>query len=424
MRWNRSYTLITIASLALLVVAVIQVLWIVQSAKVKEQIFNEKAGMVLSQTAQTLSEDTLLYKSLNGHPTPKQNQYIDSTIKYYMNFYNFHVDYTFQVKNFEEPPVSPAITEIGKSFTLFGAPVPAKYQQCLPPPDAVPEFSNWPSNKVELNLAIPDKQQFIRDELSTTFIASISLILIVLVLCWRTVISLLKEKEIFENTTDFLNNMTHEFKTPLTNIALAGRMITKEIVIKQEEKLRQYSGIILDENEKLRLQVEQVLSMTALERGEIPLHKSEIDMFEVIRDAVSAMQLQLDELGAKLELDFRIGNESIWGDRVHLYNVCRNLIDNALKYSVQKPELAIKSRSEGAWLYISFEDKGLGIDKKYQKKIFEKFFRVPTGNVHDVKGTGLGLAYIKRIVELHDGEIQLKSEPGLGSTFTIKLPNV
>jgi two-component system, OmpR family, phosphate regulon sensor histidine kinase PhoR len=212
--------------------------------------------------------------------------------------------------------------------------------------------------------------------------------------------------------------MTHEFKTPLTNIALAGKML-----IKDSEKVKHYSGIILEENEKLRLQVEQVLSMTALERGEIPVHKTELDFHRLIRDAFKSMSIQVENAEGKVHLELFAPQFVVMGDKTHLTNALCNLIDNAIKYSKGNPDISVRTENQDQNLKIEFKDQGIGIDKEYQKKVFEKFFRIPKGNLHDVKGFGLGLAYIKKIIELHGGTIELQSEQGKGTKFIILLPH-
>jgi two-component system phosphate regulon sensor histidine kinase PhoR len=274
-----------------------------------------------------------------------------------------------------------------------------------------------------LKLIFPEKKQYIIAEMGIPFIISVFLIIVVLILFWRTVLSLMKEKKIAEHTTDFLNNMTHEFKTPLTNIALAGKMIQKDSGINEGDKLKHYSGIILEENEKLRLQVEQVLSITALERGEIPLHKTELDFHALINESLKCISLQIENRHGSVNLNLDAISFVIMGDRTHLTNALCNLIDNAIKYSKEKPELSIQTLNNNHHLIVLISDNGIGIEKEYQKKVFDKFFRVPTGDVHDVKGFGLGLAYVKKIINLHGGTIELRSENEKGTAFTITLPN-
>jgi two-component system, OmpR family, phosphate regulon sensor histidine kinase PhoR len=276
---------------------------------------------------------------------------------------------------------------------------------------------------LELKLIFPEKKQFIIAEMGPMFITSVILIFIVLVMFWRTVLSLMKEKKISEHTTEFLNNMTHEFKTPLTNIALAGKMLLKETNIRQEEKIKHYTGIMLEENEKLSQQVEQVLNMTAFERGEVPLRKTELNFHDLIHDALKHISIQIENKKGKLQLNLKAERFLVMGDKTHLTNTLCNLIDNAIKYSPESPELTVETSNSGSSLIIVVSDKGSGIDKAYHKKVFDKFFRVPSGDIHDVKGFGIGLAYVKKIVELHGGTVALQSDPGKGAAFIITLPN-
>jgi len=417
MKLNRTGLFIAISSTALLIVLIIQVSWIIQTAKIKEDFFNEKANMVLARTTEAIRSDKeactkiracgeVAGDSAPAAPLGKDEvRKIDSLFRYYMRLYNFHIDYSFVVAK----PKLTTVNERGIANYIYNKPL-----------------EDTPGNGVELKLIFPEKRQFIMAEMSATFVASVILILIVLVMFWRTVLSLLREKKISEHTTDFLNNMTHEFKTPLTNIALAGRMIMKDAEAGQEEKTRHYSAIILEENEKLRLQVEQVLNMTALERGEIPLQMQALNFHELIADALKCMNIQIENKKGIVNLHCEAVNFTVWGDKTHLTNALCNLIDNAIKYSEGKPELTIRTVNGDHNLIITVSDNGIGIQKEYRQKVFDKYFRVPTGNVHDVKGFGLGLAYIKMIIGLHRGAIVLdgdKSE-NPGTSFKITLPYV
>lgn len=404
MKQVQTYIFIAISSIALVIVLIIQLNWIFQTAKIKEELFNEKANMVLSRTAEALGSDTETCRNIENSIGNSEIQKIDSLFTHYMKFYNFHIDYSFKV-------IKPSLftPRIKSTFTTN------VYNK------RIEEVVS--KNGLELVLIFPEKKQFILAEMGTMFVTSVVLILVVLVMFWRTILSLMKEKRISEQTTDFLNNMTHEFKTPLTNIALAGKMILKDANIRQEDKIKHYSGIILEENEKLRFQVEQVLGMTALERGEIPLRKTALDFHQLIHDCLKCISIQIENKQGHLKLDLEAERFVVMGDKAHFTNALCNLIDNAIKYSGEKPELSIRTSNAGQYLVVVIADKGMGIEKEYQKKVFDKFFRVPTGDVHDVKGFGLGLAYTKKIVELH-GTIELQSEKGKGTTFTITLPNV
>jgi len=415
MKQSRTKIFIVISSISLIILLVIQVNWILHTAKIKEDLFNEKANMVLSKTTEAIRSDEQACKEI-GACAVENNEgvaaklgkneihKIDSLFKYYMKFYNFYIDYTFEVVK----PKVKSNNETSFSNNIFNKPL----QNLVG------------NNGVELKLIFPEKKQFIIAEMGTLFITSVILILVVFVLFWRTILSLLKEKKIWEHTTDFLNNMTHEFKTPLTNIALASKMLLKDSTNKQPDKIKHYSEIILEENEKLNLQIEQVLSMTALERGEIPLQKMELDFHQLINDTLKCIGIQIENQQGNIKLNLLAEIFVISGDKTHLTNALCNLIDNAIKYANEKPDITIHTYNRGKFLVIEVSDNGIGIEKEYQKKVFDKFFRIPTGDIHNVKGFGLGLAYVKKIVEIHQGIIEIKSEPNKGTIFTISLPNV
>jgi two-component system phosphate regulon sensor histidine kinase PhoR len=415
MQLNRTYLYIILSSAALVIVLIIQVNWLLQTARIKEEMFNEKANMVLSRTTEALGADKETCGKIEASLEPgsegaavqlgqEEKHKIDSLFNHYMRFYNFHIDYSFVVA---KPDHFNVATGGGlKNFI---------YNKRL--------NENVVNNGIELKLIFPEKKQYIIAEMGTLFITSVVLILVVLVLFWRTILSLLKKKKVLEQTTDFLNNMTHQFNTPLTNIGLAGRMILKDTNIKQEEKIKHYSGIILEENEKLKQQVEQVLGMTALEKGEIPLQKTELDFHKLIRDSLNCMSMQLENKEGKIDLRPDAKKFMVRGDSTHLTNALCNLVDNAIKYSGKGAEISVHTNNIERSLVVSVSEKGPGIEKEYQEKVFEKYFRVPAGDVHNVKGFGLGLAYTKKIIELHGGKIELQSETGMGTTFTITLPN-
>lgn len=416
MKKNRSYLIIGVSSLALLVVLLIQVNWIFQTAKIKEEIFNEKANIVLSRTADAICSDKETCMRIDAcierdstnritaNLETNEIQKIDSLFNHFMDYYNFHVDYTFVLVKEDHPKAKSNKAFMSNAF----------YR----PMDELTTMTG-----MQLKLVLPDKKQYIMAEMGPMFITSVVLILIVIVMFWRTILSLINEKKIAEHTTEFLNNMTHEFKTPLTNIALAGKMLMKDTQLLQSEKSKQYSSIILAENEKLRLQVEHVLSLTALERGEMPLQKSDVDIHQLMHGVLNCMSIQIEEKNGTVNLQLEATNYSIMGDKTHLTNALCNLVDNSIKYIDGNLKLDIKTYNINHQLYIEFSDNGLGIEKEFQKSVFDKYYRVPTGDVHNVKGFGLGLSYVKKIIELHKGKIELHSEKGKGTTFVIILPN-
>lgn len=416
MKINRTYIFIGFSSLALLVLLAIQINWLFQTAKVKEELFNEKATLVLARTTQELSADKETCMSMGSCCMEEGAQEcalklsktdinkIDSLLKHFMLFYNFHMDYSFEV--------------IQKTLPV-GYAAETRWESNVFKKRLEEEVNK---NGLELKLIFPEKKKFVLEEMGVSFITSILLILIVFALFIRTIYFLIKEKKLSEHTTEFINNMTHEFKTPLTNIGLASKMLIKEQQLPNLEKTKHYTEIILSENEKLKQQVEQILSITALERGDIPVSLTEVDVHSLVHNALKCMSVQVENRGGEIQQQLKANEFVIYGDKAHLTNVFCNLIDNALKYSKQIPLIKISTENANNALLLSFTDNGPGIEKKYLKQIFKKFFRVPTGNVHDVKGFGLGLAYVKKIIELHHGHIDATSELNKGTTFTITLP--
>ncbi len=231
-----------------------------------------------------------------------------------------------------------------------------------------------------------------------------------------------KQKRLSELKNDFVNNMTHELKTPISTISLASQMLNDRSIPEEQKNLAQISRIIQAESKQLGFQVERVLQMAIFDHGQLKLKLEEVDVHDVIETVAQNFLLQVDKREGRLEFLPEAEDAVIDGDLMHLTNVVSNLIENAMKYTRRTPEIQIATRNENGFLIISVADNGIGINKEDQKRIFDKFFRVPTGNVHNVKGFGLGLSYVKLIVEQHHGFIRLKSEPNKGSQFDIHLP--
>ena len=221
---------------------------------------------------------------------------------------------------------------------------------------------------------------------------------------------------------DFINNMTHEFKTPIATISLASDSITNPSVISNPDKVKRFADIIRQENKRMHGQVEKVLQMALVERGSIKLNFSDVNIHQVIEQAVSNMSLQVERKEGSVTAQLDAEKYYVEGDLNHISNVINNLLDNANKYSPEKPEITVSTRNISNGIEITVSDKGIGMSKEAKKRIFEKFYRVHTGNLHDVKGFGLGLAYVKAMVTAHKGSIDVKSELGKGSSFILLFP--
>lgn len=231
-----------------------------------------------------------------------------------------------------------------------------------------------------------------------------------------------KQKRLSEMKNDFVNNMTHELKTPISTISLASQMLNDRSIPQEQKNLAQISRIIQAESKQLGYQVERVLQMAIFDHGQLKLKNEEVDIHDLIENVAQNFLLQMDKRGGKLEFLPEAEQVEVKGDPMHLTNVISNLLENAIKYTGSTPEITISTSNEEGMLIVAVADNGIGISKENQKRIFDKFYRVPTGNVHNVKGFGLGLSYVKLIVEQHGGKISLKSEPSKGSIFYIHLP--
>jgi len=225
-----------------------------------------------------------------------------------------------------------------------------------------------------------------------------------------------------EIKNDFINNMTHEFKTPLATISLAVDAVNNPMILKDETKVKHYTHIIKEENKRMNAQVEKVLQMALLDKNEISLSTDDIDIHEIIYRAIENISLQVEEKGGKIDMELAAERYEMTGDEVHLSNVISNLLDNANKYSPENPQIKVTTESDDKGIYITIADNGIGMNSEDIKMIFEKFYRVPTGNVHNIKGFGLGLTYVKAIIDAHHATIDVKSQLKKGSQFKLFLP--
>ncbi len=249
-----------------------------------------------------------------------------------------------------------------------------------------------------------------------------TIIVVVMFFFAFAIIVILRQKRLSEIKNDFINNMTHELKTPISTIGLSSELLLRGDFTEDPDKLKRYAEIIYKENKRLEGQVERVLNVAKLDKHEITLKKDLCDIHELLVDAKESFDLNQTELGGNINMELNAEKCRIHVDQVHITNVIYNLIDNAVKYCEVTPEISIHTKNDNNWFYISVTDNGIGIKREDYKFIFDKFYRVPTGNVHNIKGFGLGLFYVKLIVEQHGGKVSLKSSVGKGSSFTIQLP--
>jgi two-component system phosphate regulon sensor histidine kinase PhoR len=273
-----------------------------------------------------------------------------------------------------------------------------------------------------ISVYFPNEKQHFRKSMGLIGGSSLLITLLILMLFSLALFIIFKQKRLSEMKNDFVNNMTHELKTPISTISLASQMLSDRSIPDEQKNLKQISRIIQAESKQLGFQVERVLQMAIFDHGQLKLKVQEVDMHDLIETVAQNFLLQIEKREGKLEFLPEADQAVVSGDSMHLTNVISNLIENAMKYTRRTPEITLTTSNENGHLVVSVSDNGIGISKEDQKRIFDKFYRVPTGNVHNVKGFGLGLSYVKLIVEHHGGTIKIKSEPDKGSRFDIHLP--
>lgn len=438
---KRVFTIITILiSLSLVGIIVIQVSWIknmvllkqeqvkrtVQDVtqKVADELSLHKGSYAAGGNRNLLSEEYIpdFSKPLSG--TTKNNydieaikkKFIEAFTKYNLKDIRFELGIMSWDKNeFEKatPNFLAAIEDTVKNYSTNAA---------------LEALSGTPGENLSIKevlfVVIPGIKKLAYQSLRWRIATSLAFTVIILAAFYLTVRTMLRQKKLAKIKNDFINNMTHEFKTPIATISLAVDAMRNEKVIDDRQKLSYFSAIIKEENQRMNRQVETILKASQLEKQEVELALKPVHVHEIIRDVVDNFNLQLEDRKGKVELALSAANDVIEADEVHFSNLVNNLVDNALKYSKENvpPVVKVSTQSNGKKFSFKVEDNGIGMTRDTLKKIFERFYRAHTGNIHNVKGFGLGLSYVKTMVEAHDGDIKAESTLGKGSSFTIDFP--
>ena len=334
---------------------------------------------------------------------------LDQDLKAEMMNNGINIPYHFTVSTQDGREVyrCPDYTDEGEEFT---------YSQVL--------FRNDPQSKMGVvKIHFPDMNAYIFSSVRF-MIPSVAFTIVLLVTFIFTIVVIFRQKRYTEIKNDFINNMTHELKTPIASISLAAQMLNDESVPKTPTMMKHLGTVIHDESKRLRFLVEKVLQMSMFDRKKAVFKKKTLDLNEMVENIANSFSLRVEHTGGKIYTEIEAVDSTIYVDEVHFQNAINNLFDNAVKYRKpdQPVDIYIRTWNDNEHLYLSIRDTGLGIKKENIRKVFDKFYRVHTGNVHDVKGFGLGLAYVKKIIILHSGEISIDSEYGKGTKFTIKLP--
>ncbi|MGB3466773.1 MAG: HAMP domain-containing sensor histidine kinase, partial [Cyclobacteriaceae bacterium] len=360
---------------------------------IKDLLFSEKS---LQQRLQPELLDSLLYEELN-------NKGIDISYRYaVLDDSNENIYFTGSTIASKDDGDTVGLQSSDMRVSLF-------------PNDIIGETAF-------LSISFPDKNSFLFKKIWTTLASSLILVLIIVFCFGYSIRTIIRQKKLSEIKNDFINNMTHEFKTPIATVSLACEALQDKEIREKELFRERYIKIIQEENDRLGLQVEKVLQMATLDKKDLKIKKEHLSLHEIINDVAEKMDIQIRNREGILSLKLEANKDQLHGDPMHLTNVITNLLDNANKYSYENPVIDVITENNDRGILLKVKDHGIGMSREAIKNIFNKFYRVPTGNVHNVKGFGLGLAYVKNMVEAHEGNISVKSEVGKGSEFNLFLP--
>lgn len=348
-------------------------------------------------------------------------QYLDDILQQELTNRGIDIDYNYGV-----------LSKKKKSFVIIDGHYAVEDNQ---PSVSMPGYDNISTSRYKvalftkempspglLLLHFPNRNSFVWQSLFINLIGSLFLAAIILCCFAYTVNVIFRQKKLSEMKTDFINNMTHEFKTPIATISLAADSITSPMLAGKPDKVQRFANIIRQENKRMNSQVEKVLQMAQIDKRDFSLKLTEVNLHEVIARAVENISLQVEKKDGIVTTDLQATNPMIEADLTHISNMINNLLDNANKYSPDKPEISVLSRNVPNGVEVIIQDKGIGMTKEVKKHIFDKFYRVHTGDLHDVKGFGLGLSYVKAMITAHKGQIDVKSEVGKGSSFILSFP--
>lgn len=420
---NRKYIRLVILFAAITVIGIFsfQLFWVSKAYNIEEKQFNERVHVALSNVVrevQKLNQDSSeLYEPVKQISS---NYYLASTNDTLHPYLLENLlSKEFQARNLNTA-FEYVLYDCFTDSIVFGNYVDIE-SEAKTIVEQTSDRERWNKASHYFGVYFPDKDLYLINDMSI-WIGSTLFLLLVVVFFSYTIWVILKQKKLSEVRTDFINNMTHELKTPISTIVLSTEVLSNPNITKDPERLKNYTNIIKEESERLKNQVDKVLQMASLDEKRVELEMEDVNLHEIIDKTVMGFGLILDANEGEIQTDLRANHPVIKGDKMHLTNILFNLVDNAIKYCAQKPVVHISTEDYKGGLRLRVRDNGIGMSKEEQKHVFDKFYRVPKGDLHDVKGFGIGLSYVRKMVKKHHGKIQLKSETRSGSTFRIFFP--
>lgn len=408
-----------LATICIVGITITQLYWVRRAFDLKEAEFERTVNAALFNVANQIFK-------INNTPSPAINPVKQVSTNYFIVMVNGDVDTNlleYLIKSeFEKRNIKYdfeyGVYDCSSEKMKYGDYVSLQAANEKVTSKKLPAYNHY---AYYFGVQFPNHEGHLINQMGIWSFSSVVLLVVILFFGY-TLFVILKQKRLSEIQKDFINNMTHEFKTPISTIAVSTEVLKDPNIIHQPERLLNYTTIIEKENTRLRQQVERVLQMAKLDREDVGLKKEMVDIHQIIEDAIRNTSTALHERQGTIQCDLKATRHTFEADKLHLTNVLYNLIDNAIKYCKTTPNIIIRTTDSNKHLLLEVEDNGIGISPEHQKRVFQKFFRVPTGNVHDVKGFGIGLNYVKSIIEAHKGNIKLESDLGKGCIFKIAIP--
>ena len=401
------------ASISLVGLTITQSSWVWNAVKLVQEQHDHRVDMALEEVILGMRDDNVQLETGTGKSIFEviDTMLLSSLLRQYIDFHKLDPEYEFAVvKNSNDSILYASSSSIPKSMKKNC------HKKCL--------YCLWNEEYTHLEVYFPSQRKEVLVEMSVWLIFTAIFILITIFSFLYIINTIIKQKKLSEIKNDFINNMTHEFKTPISKISLASEVLLHADENASPERIKKYSKIIYDENIRMRGQVDRVLQVARLDRDEFSLTKSEFDLHQLVKETVKNLCFEKCEELITLNYQLAADHHILNADEMHIKNVVTNLVDNAIKYSSNGngTTLNIQTQNKQEGIVLTIEDNGIGMPKETIKHIFDKFYRVPTGNIHNVKGFGLGLYYVKNMVNAHGGDIEVKSEINRGSRFDVYLP--
>ncbi|NUO02540.1 MAG: HAMP domain-containing histidine kinase [Saprospiraceae bacterium] len=409
-----------LGAFAIIGIIALQSYWVISTWNINQEEFDQKVNLALYDVAKDLAK-------MNNSELPARDVIKRKTTNYYI--VNIANEFDAQdLEHFLHEEFQKRALQIDFEYAVFDCTTNAMLygNYCSYDPNGKKDvkLGHLPKDTeftYYFGIKFPNRSSYLFDKMQLSAIFSVILFVTILFFAYSMLV-ILRQKRLSEMQKDFINNMTHEFKTPISTMRIAADVFLTAPAVKADNRLFQYAGIIKDQNQRLNDQVEKMLQLTRIEKHRLELKKEALDLEETLCEIIVGASVQVEKQQGRIEYECKAKGVEVLADRLHLVNVLHNLLDNAVKYCTQTPDIKILLKQEGKFVRLSIADNGIGISKEHARRVFDKFYRVPTGNVHNVKGFGLGLFYVWSVCKAHRWKIELDSEPGKGTTISLLMP--